>query len=128
MSNEYKKCPPAHRKICETTSKMCGMAELYVNGNTPCRERIAKPEALQHLPQSNYNDTLAEMAEDTRQRDIERLESIRLIDAALPTLARKKAILSMMLTDMTQRDISEILHMTQQRVSAISRAAVGTIK
>lgn len=128
MPNDCRKCPKDHRKICETTAKMCAMAERYANGNIPRREKIAKPESLQHLPQSNYNDEIWVMMRDRETRDIERLDAIRAIKSDLPTIMRKKAILSMMLAEITQQQIGEILNITQPRVAAISKARVISIK
>jgi DNA-directed RNA polymerase specialized sigma subunit len=122
------KCPQAHKSICEKTGLMCALADDHANGNIPCQEKLAKPDRLQHLPQSDYNDTIYELMRDREARDIDRLDAIRSISDLIPTMMRKKAILSMMLADITQRNIAELLHLSQGRIAQISKARIAFIK
>lgn len=128
--NDCKKCPASHRKICETTLEMCAMAESFVNGNAPMREKIAKPEALQHLPQAAYGEKLWELMRDKEATDLERLEAIRAIDSRIPTLLKKKIILANTLAGITQEQISDFskCHMDRSRVSRIARVEIVAIK
>ena len=126
--NECSKCPEAHKKICETTAKMCAAAELIANGKVARQEKIAAPESLQHLPQAAYGEKLWELMRDKEATDLERLEAIRRIDAMIPTLFRKKAILSMMLCDISQRDIGDLMRLSHTQVSRIARANIVSIK
>lgn len=128
--NECNKCPKEHKKICESLCKMCGMAEVYANGNSPRREPIAHPDLLRVLPQDDYKSALSELREDTERRNLERLDEIRTIDSRIPTLCRKKCILAMILCGVTQREIewfsSEPL--SQSQISRIARVQIVLVK
>lgn len=125
---DCRRCFVDHRVICETTGKMCAMAEDYANGRVKRSERIAKPEMTEHVPQDSYDEALWVLMRDKEARDSERLEAIRSIDGRIPTLCRKKAILSMMFCEMTQDQIGEVMRVSRQRISIISRLVIGKVK
>ena len=107
-----------HYDDCSTP---CIWVELEINGKTSQRERIADPGRLQVLPQGDYNGLIYELMRDREARDIERLEAIREIECKSPCSLKKKAILSMMLARMTQKQIGTIIHTERSWISRIVR-------
>jgi DNA-directed RNA polymerase specialized sigma subunit len=88
----------------------------WINGDVPLKEKIAKPDALQSIPQSSYNESISELMEDRQTRDIDRLDAIR---ECADT--RRRMILGMLLVNCTQGQIADMMRISQTRVSRIAQ-------
>jgi len=85
----------------------------YVNGKTPRREKLLN-QSGDHIPQSNYNDVIAELINDQQSRDNERIEAIRLIPDY-----RRRLIMAAVLANIPQQHIAKICNISQAAISLI---------
>jgi DNA-binding CsgD family transcriptional regulator len=90
--------------------------DVLANGNIEQRERPIDTEIIERLDHRNYNEALAELIDDQRQRDIERLEQIR--STQLPA-ARLYA--AGMLAWLSQRQIAKLTNHSQSTISQLIR-------
>ena len=100
----------------QTCTKLCDAAELYASQDyAPLRESILPDDTIV-APGRHYSEALQEIIEDRRKRDLELLEMLRQVDNI-----RHRAALALSIANLTQADISTLLHIDQAYISRILR-------
>lgn len=109
---DCKKC--SHYTICKIP---CIYVDVLANGNYEQRERPIDNDIIERTDQRNYNQVLSELIEDTRQRDIDRLERIR-------TMINHRARLfaAGALAGLTQRQMAKLTNQSQSRINQLIKA------
>ena len=108
---DCKKC--SHYKICKSP---CIYVDTLANGNYEQRERPIDTDVIERGDHRDYNQVLGELIEDTRQRDIERLERVRAMSNPRARLYAAGA-----LAGLTQRQIAKLSNHSQSRINQLIR-------
>jgi DNA-directed RNA polymerase specialized sigma24 family protein len=125
--NERKKPRKSPRKppedeICQdcVNHKICkGFCPplIWINGRQETKELIPDKPISINPEQTEYNDKIHELMVDKETTDMERLELIRSLSDS-----RIKIIASSILVGVSQKQIAQIAHISQGRISRLYRA------
>lgn len=103
--------PCQHYQYCR---RPCPATDFLANGNVPQREIQIPTNIIEHTGQQDYNAVLAELIEDNRNRDANRIEAIRTI----PDM-RMRLIAAAILAHIPQRTIAGLTNHSQSRINQL---------